>query len=98
MRLGEYTFDQQGESPHVDFKVQSMKAHESYDTNTYVNDIAIVTLDGSTDFSNAIWPVCLPEGDNSYVGQSGTVIGECLCCGGEGCVCSIVGRLDYRLP
>lgn len=81
MRLGEYTFDQQGESPHVDFKIQSMKPHESYDTNTYVNDIALITLEGSTDFSDAIWPVCLPEGDDSYVGRDATVIGECAVAG-----------------
>ena len=78
MRLGEYTFDSTGESPHIDFKVKTMKPHEHYDTNTYVNDIALITLDSSTEFNNAIWPVCLPDSDQSYVGIDATVVGECL--------------------
>lgn len=85
MRLGEYTFDQQGESPHVDFRIENMKAHENYDTNTYVNDIALITLDRTTDFSDAIWPVCLPEADDTYVGRDATVVGECLCGSGGDC-------------
>lgn len=92
VRLGEYTFDETGDSAHVDFKVQSMKPHESYDTNTYVNDIALITLDRSTEFSDAIWPVCLPDSDDSYVGRDATVIGECPC-GGGGAVPALVGRL-----
>lgn len=75
VRLGEYNFGETGDSAHVDFKVQSMKPHESYDTNTYVNDIALITLDRSTDFSDFIWPVCLPDSDDSYVGRDATVIG-----------------------
>lgn len=85
MRLGEYTFDVQGDSPHVDFRIQNMKPHESYDENTYVNDIALITLDRSTEFSDAIWPVCLPESDDTYVGRDGTVVGEYLCCSFGGC-------------
>lgn len=75
VRLGEYTFDETGESPHADFKIKTMKAHEHYDTNTYVNDIALITLDRTTEFNDAIWPVCLPQSDESYVGRQATVIG-----------------------
>ncbi|XP_045128810.1 proclotting enzyme-like isoform X7 [Portunus trituberculatus] len=75
VRLGEYTFDETGESPHVDFKIKTMKPHEHYDTNTYVNDIALITLDRTTDFNDAIWPVCLPQSDESYVGRDATVVG-----------------------
>ncbi|XP_064110683.1 proclotting enzyme-like isoform X2 [Macrobrachium nipponense] len=75
VRLGEYTFGQTGDARHVDFNVAAIRMHESYDRNTYINDIAIMTLDRTTDFNADIWPVCLPDGDESYVGQIATVTG-----------------------
>ncbi|XP_063586133.1 proclotting enzyme-like isoform X1 [Penaeus indicus] len=75
VRLGEYTFDLADDTGHVDFRVADIRMHRSYDTTTYVNDIAIIKLQGSTNFNVDIWPVCLPEGDESYEGRTGTVTG-----------------------
>ena len=75
IRLGEYSFDQQGESPHKDFQVSNIKMHEQYDTSTYINDIAILTLDRTTDFSDSIWPICLPPRNDLFTGDIATVIG-----------------------
>ncbi|MPC46327.1 Proclotting enzyme [Portunus trituberculatus] len=76
VRLGEYTFDTNNETLHSDFTVASAKVHEEYDDVTYHNDIAIITLERSTDFSNDVWPICLPAQDENYEGMQGTVIGE----------------------
>ena len=76
IRLGEYSFDQQGETAHKDFKVVRIKMHEQYDTSTYVNDIAILDLERTTDFSDSIWPICLPPKTGTYVNDIATVIGN----------------------
>ena len=76
VRLGEYTFDSNNETKHSDFAVASAKIHEEYDDVTYHNDIAIITLKQSTDFTNDVWPICLPAKDENYEGLQGTVIGE----------------------
>jgi len=57
--------------------VRTIKNHESYNTNTYENDIALITLQGSVEsFNDFIWPVCLPPADgNKYVGKKATVTG-----------------------
>ncbi|XP_068245868.1 proclotting enzyme-like isoform X3 [Palaemon carinicauda] len=75
IRLGEYTFGQTGDSNHVDFNAAAIRMHEAYDRNTYINDIAIIALDRTTNFNADIWPVCLPDGDESYVGETATVTG-----------------------
>lgn len=76
VRLGEYTFDSKTDSTHTDFAVASAKIHEGYEEVNYHNDIAILTLERSTAFSDEVWPVCLPAGDENYLGRQGTVIGE----------------------
>ncbi|XP_063865455.1 proclotting enzyme-like isoform X2 [Scylla paramamosain] len=75
VRLGEYTFDSNNETLHSDFAVASTKVHEEYDDVTYHNDIAIITLERPTDFSDDVWPICLPAQDETYEGMQGTVIG-----------------------
>lgn len=75
VRLGEYTFEVKNETAHTDFAVSSAKVHEEYDEVTYHNDVAIITLERSTEFTADIWPVCLPPADENYVGMEGTVTG-----------------------
>lgn len=50
--------------------------HEGYEEVNYHNDIAIITLAQPIQFTDDAWPVCLPAGDESYLGRVGTVIGE----------------------
>lgn len=75
IRLGEYSFDRKDDSAHIDFNVAAIRMHTGYDRNTYVNDIAIMALDRPTTFNADIWPVCLPEGDESYERENATVTG-----------------------
>jgi len=77
VRLGEYTFDQTQDSSHRDFRIRSIQQHERYNTETYENDIAIISLQGSVEtFNDFIWPICLPPADNrKYDGEKATVTG-----------------------
>ncbi|XP_050728712.1 proclotting enzyme-like [Eriocheir sinensis] len=75
VRLGEYTFEAKNETAHVDFAVSAAVIHDGYEEVNYHNDIAIITLAQSTEFSDDAWPVCLPAGDESYLGRDGTVVG-----------------------
>ncbi|KAK8720476.1 hypothetical protein OTU49_013294, partial [Cherax quadricarinatus] len=74
VRLGEYNFSQPSPGAKT-FGVLKIKEHENYDTTTYVNDIALITLDKSTEFTPDIWPICLPDGDEVYVDRQATVVG-----------------------
>nr|XP_045598972.1 proclotting enzyme-like isoform X1 [Procambarus clarkii] len=74
VRLGEYDFKQISAGAQT-FGVLKIKEHEAYDTTTYVNDLALITLEKSTEFNADIWPICLPEGDEDYVDRQGTVVG-----------------------
>ncbi|CAG0890607.1 unnamed protein product, partial [Cyprideis torosa] len=76
VRLGEYDFASTADdaSPR-DFGVSRITMHQDYDTKTYHNDIAILTLDQPTDFNCDIWPVCLPAPDFEIVGRKAIVTG-----------------------
>nr|QZX63236.1 prophenoloxidase activating enzyme [Procambarus clarkii] len=74
VRLGEYNFNQSSAGAQT-FGVLKIKEHEAYDTTTYVNDLALITLEKSTEFNADIWPICLPEGDETYVDRQATVVG-----------------------
>ncbi|KAB7503532.1 Proclotting enzyme, partial [Armadillidium nasatum] len=77
VRLGDYNFDTETESSSSDFNIAQIKMHEDYNTETYINDIAILTLDRTTDFSPSIWPICLPQNpDEQFVGETAIVVGK----------------------
>lgn len=75
VRVGEYTFDNDG-GDHFDYKVQSIQKHQDYDTETFVNDIAILTLPQSVVFNDDVWPVCLPQPGPLYTDEEATVTGK----------------------
>lgn len=62
VRLGEHEIgnDEDGASP-LDFEVIHVKLHEKYNPRTFDNDIAILTVNDSIPFSEAIRPICLPS-------------------------------------
>ena len=45
------------------FKVVRSYIHESYNSNTFENDIAILELNGDINYDNAAQPVCIPSTD-----------------------------------
>ena len=66
-RLGEHVVDDDnsdGASP-KDFAIVNITIHKDYDQRAYDNDIAILTLNETVEFSDAIAPICLPSLDVS---------------------------------
>ena len=45
VKLGEYDFEKEGETLDSSYALEQMIPHESYDTKTFENDIAILKLD-----------------------------------------------------
>ena len=45
VKLGEYDFEKEGETLDSSYTLEQMIPHESYDTKTFENDIAILKLD-----------------------------------------------------
>ena len=75
VRLGEYDFENEGETESSTYDLASMKMHEQYDPQTFENDIAILTLDRNVIFSKSVQAACLPDSDFDYTGTRGTVTG-----------------------
>lgn len=75
VRLGEYDFDQEGETKDQTFTLASMKIHERYDDATFENDIAILKLNGVATRSESVWPICLPPASEQFTNRRAFVIG-----------------------
>lgn len=76
VRLGEYDFNQTGETGDETFSVAAMKLHENYDSVRNENDIAVIRLDRPATFSKSIWPICLPDTSNQFTNDEAFVIGK----------------------
>ena len=76
IKLGEYDFNEAGETGDATFSVAAMKLHENYNEVTYENDIAIMRLDRPATFSNSIWPICLPDNSRDFTNTRAFVIGK----------------------
>ena len=76
VKLGEYDFNQAGETGDETFGVAEMRLHAGYNDQTYENDIAIIRLDRPATFSDSIWPICLPDGSRDFTNSRAFVIGE----------------------
>lgn len=75
VKLGEYDFDETGETGDQTFSVAAMKMHENYNEATYENDIAMIRLDRPAVKSNSIWPICLPPRSEQFTNRRAFVIG-----------------------
>ena len=75
IRLGEYTFDDDG-TGHQDYKPLTIRQHQQYNTTTFVNDISIIVLPQQVVFNDDVWPVCLPPPGPLYENEEATVTGE----------------------
>ena len=75
MKLGEYDFDQAGETGDQTFRVANMRLHRQYDTTTYENDIAVIKLDRAATLTNSVWPICMPPRRETFTNRRAFVIG-----------------------
>ena len=56
-------------------KIDAVYIREDFDEETYNNDIAVVSMERSVQFTAFIRPLCLPEINEDYAGSVGTIIG-----------------------
>lgn len=75
VKLGEYDFEQEGETKDQTFTLASMKIHENYDDVSFENDIAILKLNGVATKSESVWPICLPPPTEKFTNRRAFVIG-----------------------
>ena len=63
VRLGELVLDDNGldGARPQDFDIVNVTIHKDYNRRAYDNDIAILTLNETVAFSEAISPICLPS-------------------------------------
>ncbi|KAF6215330.1 hypothetical protein GE061_010082 [Apolygus lucorum] len=59
----------------VNIDVAEVVMHSHYNRTTVRNDIAMLTLSHSVDFTSVIGPVCLPEGGLDVTNENVTVLG-----------------------
>ena len=56
-------------------RIDAVYIREDFDEETYDNDIAVVSMDRSVQFTTFIRPLCLPEINEDYAGSVGTIVG-----------------------
>jgi len=54
---------------------ERLVVHSQYNARFINNDIALIKLQSSLRFDNAVQPVCIPSGQNQYIGQEVTAVG-----------------------
>ena len=67
VKLGEYDFEKEGETLDSSYTLEQMIPHESYDTKTFENDIAILKLDRQV--THAHWLTVTTRGQVSSIIQ-----------------------------
>ncbi|XP_043206429.1 limulus clotting factor C-like isoform X1 [Amphibalanus amphitrite] len=76
IRLGEYNVREYSERyPHEDYSLERKVVHPKYNPSNFENDLSMVKLSKDVVFKEHIVPVCLPNTDESFVGDTATAIG-----------------------
>ncbi|XP_052121865.1 proclotting enzyme-like, partial [Frankliniella occidentalis] len=73
--LGEYDLSQPDPDRVQTFDVRDILVNERFNSDAYTDDIALLYLDGEAEFSDWVWPICLPPPNMDLTGQLATVIG-----------------------
>ncbi|XP_074598084.1 uncharacterized protein LOC141852838 isoform X2 [Brevipalpus obovatus] len=76
VRLGAYDFSDNVDPNAIDYAVKNFRIHGAYDSKSYRNDIAIITLKQEVPISSgAIRPICLPDARRTFFGREAIVAG-----------------------
>ena len=78
VKVGEYNFNEAGDTLDSTYALASMKYHENYNTKTFENDIAILKLERPVTFSKSVYPICLPPSGETFANKRAFVIGKLL--------------------
>lgn len=84
MGLGEYDLSQPNPARVQTFDVTDILVNERFNPDAYTDDIAILYLADEAQFTDYVWPICLPPPDMDLSGQLAVVIGKQ---GGGGFAC-----------
>jgi secreted trypsin-like serine protease len=55
--------------------IRNMKNHEKYNDKTFENDIALIRLDRKVQFSQSVYPICLPPKGTDFTDTRAFVVG-----------------------
>uniref|UniRef100_T1KUT5 Peptidase S1 domain-containing protein n=1 Tax=Tetranychus urticae TaxID=32264 RepID=T1KUT5_TETUR len=76
LRLGEYDISHEDEPfGHIERRVQIIAPHPKFDPRTFEYDLALLRFYEPITFRKNILPICIPEGNKSFVGRKATVTG-----------------------
>lgn len=76
LRIGEHELENV-EEPHdyVERRVELIAVHPDFDARTFEYDLALLRFAEPVEFAPNIVPICLPEGNNDYLGRTAWVTG-----------------------
>ncbi|XP_022669485.1 serine proteinase stubble-like [Varroa destructor] len=77
LRLGEYDLSGHDKEPlgHIERRVQIVATHPKFDAHTFEYDLALMRFYEPVSFADNIVPICIADGNETYVGQSAVVTG-----------------------
>ena len=75
LQMGEYDFEQEGETLSDTYHLESMTMHENYNPRTFENDIALLKTDRPVQINKSIYPICLPPRTEQFTRRRAYVIG-----------------------
>jgi hypothetical protein len=76
LRLGEYDLSNEHEPyPHIERRVQIIAPHPKFDPRTFEFDLALLRFFDPVPLRKNVLPICLPDHNNTYVGEWATVTG-----------------------
>ncbi|XP_059475160.1 serine proteinase stubble-like isoform X2 [Neocloeon triangulifer] len=76
LRLGEHDLSTESEPhPHLERRVQIVASHPQFDSRTFEYDLALLRFYEPVNFQPNVVPICIPEDDKNYVGETAYVTG-----------------------
>lgn len=76
LRLGEYDLaDEEEPYPYQERRVQIVASHPQFDERTFEYDLALLRFYEPVAFQPNIIPVCVPDSDENFIGQTAFVTG-----------------------
>jgi len=76
LRFGEYDLERSTEPyQHVERKVQIIATHPQFDPRTFEYDLALLRFSEPVPFQPNILPICIPDSDYDFIGDTGYVTG-----------------------